>query len=51
NSINIWNQTSFAQAVLHAFEEQPDAAVVIFTLLQQVDKDKAEIFAVIIWSI
>jgi hypothetical protein len=51
NSINIWNQTSFAQAVLQASEEQPDTAAVIFTLLQQVDTDKAWIFGVIIWSI
>ncbi|GAU21712.1 hypothetical protein TSUD_180560 [Trifolium subterraneum] len=51
NSINIWNQTSVAQAVLQASEEQPDAAAVIFALLQQVDKDKDGIFAVIIWSI
>ncbi|PNX90023.1 hypothetical protein L195_g046146 [Trifolium pratense] len=34
---------------MHASEEQPDAAAVIFTLLQQIDK--AGIFAMIIWSI
>ncbi|GAU49364.1 hypothetical protein TSUD_375530 [Trifolium subterraneum] len=36
---------------MQASEEQSDAAAVIFTLLQQVDKDKVSIFAVIIWSI
>ncbi|PNX66284.1 cytochrome p450 [Trifolium pratense] len=51
NSITIWNRTGFAQGVLQVSEEQPDAAAVIFALLQQVDKDKAGIFAVIIWSI
>ncbi|GAU18498.1 hypothetical protein TSUD_366810 [Trifolium subterraneum] len=51
NSLNIWNQTNIAQAVLQASEEQSDAAAVIFTLLQQVDKDKTGIFAIIIWSI
>ncbi|MCH91109.1 hypothetical protein A2U01_0012034, partial [Trifolium medium] len=50
HSINIWNQTIFAQVVLQASEEQPDVAAGIFALLQQEDKDNDGIFAVIIWS-
>jgi hypothetical protein len=36
---------------LQVSEEHSNDVVVIFILLQQVDKDKDGIFAVIIWSI